>query len=286
LKAKANDIERLLQDSIDMHIHADPDPVMERRVDALQAAQHAQEAGMRAIVLKSHDYPTVPLAYAANKMVTGVNVLGSISMDFPVGGLNVEALKVSAMMGAKVVWMPTRSSANDMEKKGCSGQGISLLNEEGNILNVVIELLEIIKKYDMVLCTGHVSASESFALVTAARKMGINKIVVTHPLVKIVGAYLSIEEQSRMAEMGAFIEHTCHLIMPIKHRLEPVRVAEAIKKVGAERCIISSDLGQARNPPPVEGMRMMIAAMIYAGLSEKEIELVIKRNPARLLGMG
>jgi hypothetical protein len=268
-----------------MHLHAAPDSVMERRLDALEAARYAREAGMRAVVLKSHDYPTAPLAHILNKVVAGITVFGSIALDFPMGGLNVDTLEVSARLGAKVVWMPTLSSANDMKKKGRSGEGISLLDEEGNIRMVVMELLEIIKSYDMVLATGHVSASESFALVAAARKEGITKIVVTHPLVKTVGAYLNIEEQRQLAEMGAFIEHTCHLIMPIKHRLEPVRVADVIKAIGAERCIISSDLGQARNPAPVEGMRMMIAAMLDAGLSEQEMEQVIKINPSNLLSV-
>jgi predicted metal-dependent TIM-barrel fold hydrolase len=282
---KASDIEKLLQGSIDMHVHAGPDPVRERRLDALEASQYAQEAGMRAVVLKSHDYPTAPLAQILNKVVAGITVFGSIALDFPMGGLNVHALEMSAKLGAKVVWMPTRSSANDMQKKGRSGEGIYLLDQEGNIRRVVRELLEIIKRYDMVLATGHVSASESVALVAAAKEEGITRIVVTHPLVKTVGAYLNIEEQRHLAQMGAYIEHTCHLIMPIKHRLEPARVAEAIRAIGAEHCIISSDLGQALNPPPVEGMRMMIAAMLDAGLSDQEIERVIKINPSRLLSL-
>ena len=282
---KANHIEDLLRGSIDMHVHADPDSAMERRLDFLEAARHAQEAGMRAIVLKSHDYPTAPLAYFLNKIMSGITVIGSQSLDDPTGGLNVHSLEVSAKLGARVVWMPTLSAANDMMKKGRFGEGISLLDEKGNIRKVVMELLEIIKRYDMVLSTGHVSGPESFALVAAARREGIARIVITHPLVKTVGAYLNIEEQRQLAEMGAFIEHTCSLIMPIKHRLEPVRVVEAIRAVGAERCIISSDLGQARNPAPVEGMRMMIAAMLDAGLSVYELEQVVKINPSTLLGL-
>ena len=57
-------IDKLLQGSIDMHMHHGPDTsVTGRRVDALEAAQQAEQAGMRAIVLKNHDYSTAPLAY-------------------------------------------------------------------------------------------------------------------------------------------------------------------------------------------------------------------------------
>jgi imidazolonepropionase-like amidohydrolase len=56
--------------------------------------------------------------------------------------------------------------------------------------------------------------------------------------------------------------------------------------VGAEKCIMSTDLGQIWNPPPVEGMRMFIVTLIKYGISEKEIILMAKKNPAKLLGLG
>ena len=62
-------------------------------------------------------------------------------------------------------------------------------------------------------------------------------------------------------------------------------MVEAIRTVGVGRCLLSSDLGQAHNPPPAEGMKMMIATMLSGGLSEKEIEIMVKINPARLLGL-
>ena len=40
-------IDKLFQGSIDMHAHYAPDPTVERRLNALQAAHQAQEAGMK-----------------------------------------------------------------------------------------------------------------------------------------------------------------------------------------------------------------------------------------------
>ena len=74
-------IEKLLHGAIDMHVHHGPDSRVERRVDALQAALQAQEAGMRAIVLKSHEYPTAPLAYIVRQVIQNMAVFGSISLD-------------------------------------------------------------------------------------------------------------------------------------------------------------------------------------------------------------
>ena len=282
---KLSIIENLLQGSIDMHVHHSPDPKTERSVDALQAARHAQEAGMRAIVLKSHDYPTVPVAYLVNQIVDNVVVLGSISLNLEVGGLNPHALIASAKLGAKIVWMPTFTSANDMSRKGLTEGGITILDGEGRLLPVVNDILDIIKSYRMVLATGHLSVAESFALVDEARRKEISKVVISHPLLKTLGAYLSLEEQRSMADKGAFIEHCFGNTMPLSMRLDPKVIVEASREVGAERCIMTTDFGQVHNPKPAEGMRMMIATMLQCGLSEREIELMIKVNPARLLSL-
>ena len=89
----------------------------------------------------------------------------------------------------------------------------------------------------------------------------------------------------RMAEKEAFIEHCFSITMPLMARLNPMIIVEAVRAVGAEHCIMSTDLGQAHNPAPAEGMRMGIATMLRCGLTEKEIELMIKVNPAKLLGL-
>ncbi|MFC1966841.1 DUF6282 family protein [Chloroflexota bacterium] len=279
-------VNELLKGSIDMHCHHGPDTIYERSVDALQAAQQAQEAGMRAIVLKSHVYPTAPLAYIINQIVPDITAVGAICLDDDMGGLNTHALEASAKLGAKVVWMPTFSSANDMKKKGLTEPGVSISDAKGTLLPVVGKILDIVKEYNMVLATGHVSVAESFALVDGARKKGITKIVVTHPLLDTLGATLSLEEQQRMADKGAFIEHCFGLTMPgSSMRLDPMKIVEAVKAVGAERCIMSTDLGQAHNPTPADGMRVGIAVMLRLGLYEKEVDLLVKVNPAKLLDL-
>ncbi|MFC1934417.1 DUF6282 family protein [Chloroflexota bacterium] len=278
--------KKLLRGSIDMHCHHGPDFMRERSVDALQAVRQGEEAGMKAIVLKSHVYPTAPLAYIANQIVSNITVFGSICLDFEVGGLNTHALEASAKLGAKIVWMPTISSANDHNKRGLTEPGITIFDEEGNLLPVVGEILDIVKSHQMILATGHISTSEAFALVDEARRKGVSKIVATHPLLEEVGAHLSLEEQQRMAEKGAFIECCIAEIMPGSlARVDAMKIVEAVRAVGAEHCILSTDLGQATNPAPAEGMRVGIAVMLQCGLTEKEIELLVKVNPAKLLDL-
>lgn len=280
-------VDNLLRGSIDMHMHTGPDPRVERRLDALPTARQAREAGMRAIVLKSHEYSTAPLASVLNQVVPEVTTIGSICLNYEIGGLNPYAVETSARLGAKVVWMPTLSIAADIKKHGLRGEGISLLDDEGKLLPVVQEILAIIKRYNLVLATGHVSVAESFALVEAAHKAGVTRIVITHPLLEEVGAHLNLEQQQQMVGQGAFIEY-CFVntmpAMPVKS-VHPREMAQAIKTIGAEHCILSTDFGQAFNPAPAEGMRMAIATMLLFKLTEKEVELMVKVNPARLLGL-
>ena len=277
--------ERLLQGSIDMHIHSGPDPILERRCNALELAQQAHQAGMRAIVLKNHEYLTAPVAYIVNQVVKEISVFGSAALDLSVGGLNANVVEMAGKLGSKVIWMPTTTSANDMKKRGLKKEGISIFDKEGKLLPVVGDILDIIKSFNMVLATGHISIAESFALVDEARRRQLNKIIITHPLAQFLGATLTLDEQCQMADKGAFIEHCWCITMPVWNSGTPQKIVEAVKAVGAKRCILSTDLGQNFNPAPAEGMRMMIGSLLMSGITEEEMELMVKTNPAKLLGI-
>jgi hypothetical protein len=278
-------IDRLMYGSTDMHVHAAPDPLIERSVDVLQAAAQAEAAGMRAIVLKSHDYPTAPLAAVIGQQFHKIAVIGSLCLDAAVGGLNLAAVEASALMGAKMVWMPTFSAAFDMKKRGVGPGGISIIDEAGKMLPAVTDILKIIKQRHMVVASGHISFAEIVVLVDEAAKLGIDKIVITHALEPRFGATLSVEQQKQMAAKGAYIEHTYLSILPSGGGIGPKRLIEAIKAVGAAHCIFTTDLGQKANPPPAEGMRAAIATLLDASLSEDEITAMLKTNPVRLLDL-
>ena len=61
--------------------------------------------------------------------------------------------------------------------------------------------------------------------------------------------------------------------------------AEAIRQVGVDACILSSDLGQAGNPLHPDGLMAFFAGLRSQGFSVAEIETMSKRNPAKLLGL-
>ena len=278
-------VDKLIRGSIDMHVHHSPDANIERSVDAFQAAAAAEAAGMSGIVLKNHDYSTAPLAIIAGKQYKKVAVIGSLCFDFAIGGLNMAALETSVALGVKVVWMPTFSAEFDMKKRGLGPGGIRILDERGNILPVVMNILKVIKQHDIVLASGHISYGEMAALVTEARKQGIDKIVITHALEPRFGATLSIEQQTQMVALGAYIEHTYLSALPKGGNVGLQALVDAVKVLGAGHCILSTDLGQKENPTPVEGMKAAIAALLKLGLSKADLTMMLKTNPARLLGL-
>lgn len=283
-------IDELLSGSIDMHLHIGPDE-MPTRVDAVEAAEQAADVEMKAIVLKNHSYPTTPVAVIVQDLVPEIKVFGSVCLDYEIGGLNVDALEKHARLGAKVVWMPTFSSVNSRAKMRelglhLEGDGFSILGNDGKLVPEIDPILEIVKKHDMVLASGHISPDEIFALVEAAQKISIEKIVITHPSdAEFMEKTLSVEELRRLARMGTFIEQTIVTLLPTEFRHDPHERVEMIKAIGAEHCIMSTDLGQYWNPSPAEGMRFFMAILLRNGLSENDIEVMAKRNPSELLGL-
>ena len=282
-------LDHLIKDSIDMHMHPGPS-AGPCRVDAIEAAQMAQKAGMKAIVLKSHAY-TAAVAIIVSQLVPDIKVIGSICLNYEVGGLNYHAVRNAAGLGAKVVWMPTFAAANSINKfRGLGlpleGEGITLLDGTGKLVPEMERILEIIKNNNMVLATGHISPQEAFVLTKEAIKAGIKKIIITHPTDKEFGEnHFTIDDMKELAAMGAFIEFTLIGILPNEFCHDPAQLAQTIKTIGPEHCIVSTDLGQPQNPLPVEGMRLFIATLLHHGITQEEVEMMIKSNPAKLLDL-
>lgn len=253
-----------LKGFIDTHVHTKPD-IKPRLLTDIEAARAASHEKMRAIVIKSHAEPTVSRAVLAEQE-TGFKVFGGICLNNNVGGLNCEAVKTTASLGGKVVWLPT-ISRNDMD-----------INLKDNWYNLE-EILTVIAENDLILATGHLSVEDIFQVLDLAVSMGIEKILINHPLTRVVGA--TIEEQKEMSRT-AFLEHCYVACLPGHDGLDPLRIAEAIKKVGARKCIMATDLGQIHNQEPVTGLKSFIKSMMDSGISGKDIEKMCLTNPYRL----
>jgi hypothetical protein len=99
----------LVRGAVDYHVHIAPD-FAERRITDVQLARRCLELGLGGFGLKSHYTPTHERAAVVREAVPGVTVLGSITLNRAVGGLNALAVEVAARQGARLVWFPTVSS--------------------------------------------------------------------------------------------------------------------------------------------------------------------------------
>ncbi len=271
-----------LHNLIDMHIHTGPD-VRPRLLNDIQAARQAAEAGMRAVAFKSHVTCTPDRATIAQEIVPEVRVLGGLTLNEAVGGLNPAAAEAALSLGARIVWMPTVSARNHILYHGGTSPGISLLGEDGTLQPSLFDVFELIKEHDAILATGHVSVEEICALVRAAREAGVSKVVVTHPEMPWVDVPVAIQEELR--DLGAYFERCYASTLPGIGDVPLTRIVSDMRQVGIESTVLATDCGAATIPSPVAGMRVYLAALLTEGFSERDIQLMTGETPVRLLGL-
>ena len=269
---------------VDIHVHSDPDSVP-RSIDAIDAAKLARSRGMRALLLKNHYEPTASLAYVVRKEVPGIEIFGGIDLNRTVGGINAAAVeRMTRVKGGwgRVVWMPTFDAENQVRFSKENRPFVSV-SKNGQLLPEVKEVIALIARNNLVLATGHSSAQEGLLLVRAAKDLGVKRIVVTHAMLAPVK--MTVEQMKQAAAMGAYVEFVYNaLIGPNKSFTMP-EYAAAIRAVGPEHCILSSDLGQAGNPLHPDGLEAFFRGLRGQGFSAAEIDRMSKTNPARLLGL-
>ncbi len=281
--------ENPLVGCIDFHLHSGPDNVL-RSLNDIQVAQKAREMGMRGVNLYNHQVPTYDRAYIAGQVVSGIEVFGGVALNYPIGGINPTAVEMALKFSGdcmRYVKMPSQSAAHNIaykaheEGKKWDGSGIRISDSSGKVLPEVRKILMMIAKADIAVLTGHISPEEDMALVKAAREEGVRKIVVTHAMNATQNVPMDLMKQ--MVKMGAFIEH-CFLNYLTK-QVTIEQYAKAIKELGADHTILSTDLGRALNPVPTEGLKEFILVLMKQGINRAEIDLMTKKNPARLLGL-
>lgn len=285
---------------IDIHIHAGPS-VANRRVDAGEMYLLARENGYCGIVIKDHCFPSVMATNLISVRAAAADpaVFGCICLNNSVGGINVYAVDAACAMGAKIVFMPTVSARNHIEhhkKLVFTGAGklklhekeIYYLDDDGELKPEVNEVLEFLAEYypDVVLGTGHGSAAEIHKLIQRARQLGLTKILVNHPHYQ---SDATVEDAVAWADMGALIELNSVVfddVVPADHHL-PVSVAEELlRRVGYERIVIDSDLGQKAYMDPAEGLKKFAGVLMeQCGVTEEQLRVMMHDNPAKLLGL-
>jgi hypothetical protein len=290
--------DELLEGAIDLHAHIYPQARLNEpgRVLDHEWARLSCNAGMRGFAMKSHLWPTMAQARILTETFPGLTAIGTITLNSNVGGFSPFSAESAVKLGAKIVWMPTFSAASDIKVGAYSsriaatyelpppGEGLTVLGEGGKIRSEVDAIMEIARDAEAVIATGHLSADEGVSLARRAKELGLKKFIFTHALNRAVRA--SDAQMLEVAELGYIIEHCFLSTFPMWQKLAPQKIAEAIRLLGAQSCIMTTDCQMDFNPPPPEMLRMFIATMLQLGVDKGDIEWMAKRNPARLAGLG
>ncbi|MFB6297888.1 MAG: DUF6282 family protein [Salinirussus sp.] len=290
--------ERIAVDgAVDIHTHVGPSP-LERRVDGYECAAEADAAGMDAVVLKEHFLPTVYGAAYVDRLLArdgaDVDVHGSLVMNYCNGGFNPFAVETALSYGARVIWAPTIDAAHHAEQTGQLGaflgreagpeyddrSGITALDGSGRLRDPVRLCVEKTAAAGAVLAVGHLSFDETLALTEYATDCG-GTVVVDHPTYPVTD--LSRSEQETLVGTGAVLNFPFMAISPKYHWIDADALADNIREVGVDNCVLSSDVGQVFNPGVPESLRVFGETLLAEGLSRAEVDAMLKETPKRLL---
>lgn len=282
----------------DTHVHYAPHARVKANTDALSLARLAKESDMAGFVLKCNCFPSVGAAYLAKRICPELNIFGGIVINPQIGGLNVEAIKAAIRYGegnpaeyCRFVCLPTFYSVRDIAFHHKKETPIELV-KGGAVVDDLKRILDLVAEHALVLMSGHVGESELFAVMEQAVRQGVRNMVLCHPSSPVVN--LSLEAQRALAEMGAVMQHCCVETYPYYEKKYGFAgpsfddLAKAIRFVGAEHCIIASDMGADAgvNPNPVEGFANYINELQQRGLTEEEIFMMAATHPLQLFTDG
>lgn len=286
------------RDIVDTHVHTAPDVVPRLMTDS-EFARAADEAGYRAVVLKSHHTVTAARATMAQQHAAQAQILGGVVLNLhATGGINPYAVQTALQLGARVIWLPTFTSANqiryaaevgvasaNLKRLGTiEGSGISVLDEHGRPTADVCAVLDLIATAGATLATGHISPAEIMQVVPEARRRGVPHVLITHPELHCVG--LGVDDQLQLAELdGVWFERVLVVTLPTSDDVPIGDIAEAVRTVGVDSTVMATDFGQAHNVSPVLGMSRYVDSMRSLGFSQHDVEAMTVHNPAAALAL-
>jgi hypothetical protein len=287
---------KVLDGTVDLHCHSGPSP-FPRRIDHVEASYDGARINMRAILVKSHHHNTVMdvLAMKGQLKDAPTPVYGGVALNSEVGGINPSAVAMAINMGGKCVWGPTVSAkqhilAHTHDDGFPSATGNlyekeeSIFNAGGDVSEETHTVTRLVAEAGILLSGGHLDGESMKAFFKTARDNGVKRLLLHHPDYIVNAAENDIEE---MISYGAFVEHELAMYHPEVTAVGwPIeQLVGWINKIGPERTVINSDLGQKGNPLPVDGYLLIVQQLLDHGIKAADIRQMICRNTAYLLGL-
>lgn len=300
-----------LTDAIDVHAHARGGD----EEDPLHAAQEASRAGMKAILYKSIS-PGKPWEvarrlqddvdrWAEKEGLRPVSCLAAWVIGIPLKPINFSEIKAAVEGGIAGMWMPPVTSAWSISRLGGRGKwfdesrrldepvppqaweqarrtGIYVLDGHGKLLPAVRDTVRLCADHDIALSFGHLSPQEMDAMAEEVAALGYRRAFIDHPFSEVFE--LDVPELKRWAEAGVRFALTWDELSPLLG-VDPQDMVTAIRAVGPEHFMLSSDAGIPLLPPTVEAYRLLAATLRAYGMTEPEMRQLMTASAEAIVSL-
>jgi len=265
---------------VDLHVHSAPS-LLPRHTDDRGTAESAERAGIEQFVLKAHEGST-----AERALLLGGGSVGGIVLNSPVGGANPEAVRVAARFGARVAWLPTISSP--AHKRASRRPELSAhrsvdfaavpICDGDAIQRAWLPVFDEVAAADMVLASGHATIDEAITAFKAARRAGVRRFLVNHPLMPFLG--WRDEHAAVLRALGAHVE--VGALADLIGADGNAATAHLLSVYPTELVVFGSDLGHASYPALDSGIAAWVAQCAPV-VGEASLARIMSTNGHELL---
>lgn len=277
------EVRALLEGGYDLHTHPRPSHA-KRCCNDYELLNYADKFSMEGILIKNHYESTAGRAALLNDAFHfHTRAYGAVVLNYPTGGINPYAVESAMKLGGRVVWLPTRDAKNSLMFGKMKGDfferpGITVVDERGKLKKEVYEVMEVVKKYDGVLATGHISPEESVIVCEETGRQKI-KTILTHP--DWFRTKIPLSLQIELGKKGVILEKVWANYEDGDCSIEDMLVV--MKELSYEHIILTTDRGQADCQHPVDAMASFLQLLLEKGVEKHNLKKMTHDQPKYLM---
>src|SRR3989442_1295188 len=146
--------------------------------------------------------------------------------------------------------------------------GVYVLDDHGRLLPVVKDVVRLCADRGVSLSLGHLSPQEMEAIVDEMTALGYRRVFIDHPFSEVFEH--DVPTMKRWADAGVRFALTWDELSPLLG-IDPQDMVAAIRAIGPEHFMLSSDAGIPVLPPTVEAYRLLAAMLRAYGMTQPEM---------------
>lgn len=280
--------DELVAGSWDTHLHIYPDYVP-RCIDMVDLAIKASKEKMGGIVCKDHFFSNTTGAWGAQWVVDDLVRRGELDYACKILGTNILAFSyhpdqvhlIRKYPNLGAVFFPTMTGGGP----GRAGPLMPIIDAKGKLMPEVKTCIDLCAKYKIPIMTGHRSWDERYAMAREAQEVGASMLLTHGGGLHGITTAQAVKLNTEARKYGVFIEVNGNAMLPnmMWPQINPNDTLDFLKEMGPENLIFGSDFGQLMSTDPIDTWKLLIRMMMFYGIPDKDIEMMIKTNPVKFL---